>query len=254
MDELFLALTDFPQLLDRSIEEQQTLVDRVTPAVENPDGELSLDGTDTAWRQRFVEDWAQMLQVKATTSLPRLEQMLASGPAADSGGAASPPDEPDPQAAAFRKMGALKESMEKAVEVCPQVATLTGEAADLLENRKPGEALPKQEEALKLLQEITEPIRKQQEEEQKEREEQQQNEDQQPEDQPQDEPDQDQENQEREEQQRQGSRQDEKRRQMSQKQIQALLENMRERKRKRDEALKQLRAVMGGRSKVDKDW
>ena len=47
---------------------------------------------------------------------------------------------------------------------------------------------------------------------------------------------------------------DKQRRQLSQKQIQALLENMRERKRKRDEELKKIRAFLGGRSEGDKDW
>jgi hypothetical protein len=257
LDELFLALTDFAQLLERSIEEQQTLVDRVTPAVEDAEGELSLDGTDTAWRQRFVEDWAHMLQLRATARIPQFEQMLSSAEARPPQAAGQAPGQPDPQAAALKQLGALKESMEKAVELCPRVASLAADAADLLEDRKPGEALPKQEEALKLLLDIAEPLRKQQQEQQEQQDKEKQDEQQdqkEPQDQQEDQPEQDQQNKDQEEKQRQGNRKDEKRRQMSQKEIQALLENVRERKRKRDEELKKMRAVIGGRDGVDKDW
>jgi hypothetical protein len=257
LDELFLALTDFAQLLERSIEEQQTLVDRVTPAVEDAEGELSLDGTDTAWRQRFVEDWAHMLQLRATTRIPQFEQMLSSAEARPPQAAGQAPGQPDPQAAALKQLGALKESMDKAVELCPRVASLAADAADLLEDRKPGEALPKQEEALKLLLDIAEPLRKQQQEQQEQQDKEKQDEQQdqkEPQDQQEDQPEQDQQNKDQEEKQRQGNRKDEKRRQMSQKEIQALLENVRERKRKRDEELKKMRALIGGRDGVDKDW
>ena len=52
----------------------------------------------------------------------------------------------------------MKRSMEKAVELGPKVEKLSAEAAQLLRDRKSAEALPKQQEALKLLKEIAEPL------------------------------------------------------------------------------------------------
>ena len=85
LDELFMQLTDFGSLLERSIDEQQTLVDRVSPAVEASGQSSPLDGTDLAWRQRFVEDWARMLLIKAQAGLARLAPPDAAGAATQPG-------------------------------------------------------------------------------------------------------------------------------------------------------------------------
>jgi hypothetical protein len=267
LDELFMDMTDFPHLLERAIEEEQTLVDNVATAVENSDQAALLDTPDLAWRQRFVEDWARMLAIKARAGLSRLNTLgVAVVPGDDS---TSPPDEngrpqsPDPsrlnESADFKemqkKLEPLKKSMEKAVELAPRVTKLTGEAADELDANKPGDALPQQEEALKLLREIAEPLRQQQQQDQQDQEKQEQEKDK-SEEQQSNQDQEEKEKQEEKQEQQQGSRQDEKRqrKQMSQKELQALLENVRERKRKRDEQLKKIRAAVARPAGVDKDW
>jgi hypothetical protein len=224
LDELYMALTDYPQLLERAIEEQQTLVDRVTIAVDSPEKQPQLDTPDVAWRQRFVEDWARMLVVKAKALQERRKP--------------------------------LRQSMENAVQLAPRVANLTAAAAEQLDNNQPGEALPQQEEALRLLREIAKPLREQRQQEQQNKDNQEQQERQQQQEQQKKDRNQEQEKKQDEQQQRHGNQQQERlqRQPMSEEQLQALIENVRERKRKRDEELKRIRAAVARPAGVDKDW
>jgi hypothetical protein len=270
LDELFMALTDYPHLLERAIEEQETLVDRVTLAVDNPDGQPKLDAPDVAWRQRFVADWARMLVLKARSGLARFQPRdVASGSDETANGQQTDQEETGPDKTATEVQAAvgnqalqeqlrpLRESMEKAVELGPQVAELVESAAAELDKNQPGEALPHQAQALKLLREIAEPLRREQPQQEKEQEKDKQDEQNQPE-QPKEEkkPKEDQKKEETQEEPRQGQQQQEKRQRqpISEKEMQALLQNVRERKRKRDEELKKIRAFIARPPGVDKDW
>jgi hypothetical protein len=258
LDELFMELTDFPQLLKRAIEEQQTLIDRVAPAAAAPDGEYPLDTPDTAWRQRFVEDWARMLIIQARSTLPQVERLLSSAPAtADNGPSAQDPPSPVPPDPQRQQLTGLKQSMEKAVELAPRVVKLASAAAARLDANQPAEALPPQEEALELLREIAKPLQQEPPPE-RDREENKQNPNEQ-EPEKQDNPDQQPQNEQEDEgQQKQPQQQpqeaDQQQKQTGQQQLQAMLDKIRERNRKQDERRKMIRAALGGRVNVDKDW
>ena len=148
-----------------------------------------LDPAEAAWNQRFVERWAQVLLGKAKHGLKNLppeettsaeliqpkenqpetspdaaqeESIAKTEPNDDQTTRAS--DQPvDPQVAAAeqakKQQEALRESMKRAVELGPRVMTLTAGAAKDLDRDQPALALPKQQEALKLLKKIAEPLK-----------------------------------------------------------------------------------------------
>ena len=129
----------------------------------------------------------------------------------------------------------------KAVELAPKVEKLSGEAAGLLRDRKPAAALPKQQEALKLLKEIAEPLPKQGQQQPNEEDQKKQDQDKQD--------------------QRQEANQDQKqpdpkqqRQDASRQQTEAAIRQVQERQQKRQELEKRLRRYMSSPGKVDKDW
>jgi Ca-activated chloride channel family protein len=198
------------------------------------------EARELAWNQDFVTRYAEVLAPLAKAGLKQLE----STPAAPSSGGSSAPAKPGsgPSEEDLQKQReGLKKSMEKAVELAPKVEKLSGEAAASLRNRKPAEALPKQQEALKLLKEIAEPLPKQkpQKDENKKdenKQDQQQKQDQKP------------------------SKQDEKQQQQkeqqesAQQQAEAAIRQVQERQHERQEKEKQLRRYLLRSNKVDKDW
>jgi len=131
-----------------------------------------IDLDEAAWDQGFVTRWTDMIQAKARQGLknmpppepaakpdPAKAQPPATGPSKPEPAKAAPsqdaaPKKVDPAEAAKKQQEALRKAMEKAVELAPKVKTLTSEAATYLEEKKPADALPKQEEALKLLKEM----------------------------------------------------------------------------------------------------
>jgi len=134
----------------------------------------------------------------------------------------------------------LKRSMEKAVELAPKVQKLSGEAAGLMRDRKPADALPKQQEALTLLKEIAEPLPKQK---------QQPNQDDQ---QKQDQSKQEQNSQPNEDQKQPDPKQQQQ--DASQQQTEAAIRQVQQRQQKRQEMEKQLQRYQASPGKVDKDW
>jgi len=228
LDQIYMVVVPFPNLVQRAIATQQGLIEQVAPIVEEPDQQDQIDFGEAAWNQRFVARWGQVLGPKAEQGLKHLETMdpaamAAAVPGGPRGGA------PDPEALK-QQMEGLKQSMEKAVELAPKVQELADEAAADLEQEKPADALPKQEEALKLLKEIADPLPKQ--------------------DQQQDQQQQDQQQSDQEQQQQQKQQQ----RDLSKQQAESVLRKARDRQRERREMEKQLQRYLYRPGQVEKDW
>lgn len=198
-----------PSGADTQKPSEKTEVDKSLQTAENNAEEKPVyDAREEAWRQRFVTRWSEVMAAKAkqglkqmpppqpetpakeeskaeqsktdapTTGAPKPD--AAQTPAPDKPAAADKPtdSQPDPAEAAKKQMEGLRKSMELAVKLCPQVETLTDEAASLLEQKQLDPALPKQKEALRLLEEIAKPLQDQnQQQQQQDQQQQQQNQD-----------------------------------------------------------------------------
>jgi hypothetical protein len=235
LNQLYVAVVPFASLLQRAIAAQEGLVDRVAAVVEDPKLDQPPDLHESAWDQRIVGGWAEALGPKAEHQLKGLEGLDPSAMAA-----AAPSGQADPEAMKEQIEG-LKRSMQKAVELGPQVKTLADEAAAHLGEKKPTEALPKQEEALKLLEEIAEPLPKQNQEQQG--------------DQNQDGQQQDDESQ---QQQQSGNdqpeRQDRRPQDLSRRQAEAVLRKVRDRQRDRRRLDQELQEYLYRPDAVEEDW
>lgn len=166
LDRIYGAVAPLPAMLTRSMEAQQTVIARTEPHAEpakpgvKPDASpaavayRAAELADGAFDQQFVARWAGLLAPKAEQEL----KSLASVPAAPAAKPAAKPDE----AAAARKAQeeALRRAMEKAVLLGPKAAAAARKATGLLDEQKPHEALPVEQEALKLLKEIAEALPK----------------------------------------------------------------------------------------------
>ena len=166
LDQITMVVLPYTNLVQKAIKTQTELVAQSSRALENLN--------ESAWRQRFVTRYSDVIRAKARQGLknmppPEPDQQK------DAADQKKPPDEeakqdqpksdqPQQDAAAEalkreqqtakKRQEALREAMQKAVELAPKVRTLTAEAAGHLEDQEPAPALPKQEEALKLLKEM----------------------------------------------------------------------------------------------------
>jgi hypothetical protein len=246
LDQIYRAVVPFPDLVQRSVATEQGLVDQVAPAAENPGQKDLPDLDEPAWNQRLLAGWADELAPKAEQGLKGLENVDPSTFVAASQGRsqpAGPGAQAKPDAEAMKKrLEGLKQSMEKAVELGPKVHDLANEAAEQLAGKKPAEALPKQEEALKLLKQIAEPLPKQNQEQQPQQQ-QKQNQDQRG--------DQKQNQQKSSQDQKQDSRQPQ---DLSKRQAEAVLRKVRQRQRDRREQEKQIERQIYRPGAVEKDW
>jgi hypothetical protein len=167
---------------------------------EEPKPSKPLDTAESAWNQEFVTRYAEILSPLAKAGLKQLSAMEAAEPppgavptANNPNTQTAPQTATDPNAQAAPDAGNqdaanqevanheaakkaeemkkqredLKRSMEKAVELSPAIEKLSTDAARLLRGSQAAEALPKQQEALKLLQEIADLLPKQKPEDQK---------------------------------------------------------------------------------------
>lgn len=244
LDQIYQVVVPFPSLVGRAIATEQGLIDHVAPVVENPQQADSLDSGESAWNQRFVAGWAEALAPKAEQGLKSLESFDPSAMTAPPGVAPQPgvPNaQPVPDAEAMKKqVEGLKQSIEKAVELGPRIHDLADEAATHLAEDEPAQALPKQEQALKLLKEIADALPKQDQQQQNDQQQDQQQRDQQ-------------------QQQQQQSGQDQKQQErqpqdLSQRQAEAVLRKARERERQRRDLEKQLDRQIYRPGAVEKDW
>ncbi|MBI3273335.1 MAG: hypothetical protein HYZ53_30380 [Planctomycetes bacterium] len=246
LDRLFAALAPFPKLVGKSVEFEQGIVSRTAPLVEGqgapaaaPSGGPAPAGEtrELAWDQTRVGTWAEALVYKAKEGLKGLD----SSPPAPAPAPPGPGNGPDPEALK-KRTEALRTSFQKAVELAPKVRVLATEATESLEADKPPDALPKEEEALKLLKEIAESLPKQDPKNQDQKKDEQKKDEQQKK------------QDERKNQGQQGSQGDQKPGELSKEDAEALLKKVRERERKHNEREKEMEGALGGPGNVDKDW
>ncbi len=202
---------------------------------------------EAAWNQDFITRYSELLPPLAKESLRQLEA-TPTAPVPPSTPSAKPnSNSSSTDAAALQKQrDGLKQSMEKAVELGPKIEKLSGEAVQLFRDRKPAEALPKQQEALKLLKEIAEPLPKQDQMQMQNQN--QPNQDKQDKKQ-QDKPDKKQQPKSDQKEQKQDEQ-----REAAQQQAEAEIRQVQERQQKRQEMEKQLQRYLIKPGKVDKDW
>ena len=179
IDQIFMAVAPYANLVQKGIQRQQELIgpspdeERASAGEQSQPSPAGIDGNEAAWKERFIARYGRILSAKARLELEQLGGPAAKKDAAESTNAAAEPtnaaatpDATDKQAAEKDKTASgehnaaekqkldLKEALQKGVELAPKVEKLAGEAASLLEEQKPGEALPKQQEALTLLKEM----------------------------------------------------------------------------------------------------
>ena len=258
------AVVPYPSLVQRAVGTQQGLVDASRPQSSDggqspPSGAAAssgppekknastppspcLDTAEAAWNQGFVTHYSEVLPPLAKEGLRQLQAMpvdaAASSASSSKSGSGKPAASPEDLK---KEREGLKRSMEKAVELGPKVEKLSAEAAGLLRDRKLAEALPRQQEALRLLKEIAEPLPKQNQPQQNQEDPKNQDQDQQDQKQP---PKQDQKQTDAKQKQEQASQQ----------QTEAAIRQVQERQQKRQEMEKQLQRYQASPGRVDKDW
>jgi hypothetical protein len=198
-----MAVAPYTNLVERGINRQEALINQ-SPATEKQesadehnasgrpaqhqpeaqarDSQASFDGNDAAWNQRFIARYGRILSAKARRELEQLDAMpgakqepppQSATSTAPNANAAQAPDKDRPgsdeQLKADEQRRDLKEALQLGVQSAPKVEKLADEAALQLEENKPDEALPKQQEALKLLKDML-PKQQQKEEEKKDQE------------------------------------------------------------------------------------
>ena len=255
---LYRSVAPYPNLLGRAVATQQGLVTvpplppgegrgegksatkppssaKPSPSPASPAPIENADAPEAAWNQDFVTHYSEALVPLAKEGLKQLQSQPATPPAtpppAAKGGPGANADEMQKQ------REGLQRSMEKAVELGPKVEKLSGEAVQLLRDRKASDALPKQQECLKLLKEIAEPLPKQDQSQQDKQDQKEQGQDKQ------DQQQQDQKEQEKQQQQ-----------QASQQQAEAAIQQAQQRQEQRKEMEKQLQRYLGRPGNVEKDW
>jgi hypothetical protein len=130
----------------------------------------TFDPEEAAWQQRFVERWSHLMIGKAEQGLknlppeePKPPKPEGKEPTDEEKPTPEPPKQLSPEEqkaqAEKEKIEGLRESMRRAVELGPQVVRLTREASQLLDKDQIDQAVPRQQEALKLLEKIAEPLK-----------------------------------------------------------------------------------------------
>jgi Ca-activated chloride channel family protein len=164
LDQIFSAVAPYVPLVQKGIERQEKLLEEKS---EGQGGE----NADAAWNQRFIERYGKIIPLKARQELKQLESQPAS-PSQKTEDVQKEPDkeaQDDAAAKAQRQRQEMKEALQVGIELSPKVEQLAQEAAELLSQEKPADALPKQQEALKLLKEML-PKEQQQEQQKKDQE------------------------------------------------------------------------------------
>jgi len=247
LDEVYRAVAPYENVVQRALQTQNALVDQTVAVVERPEEAKDVDLGESAWAQEFVGRWSELLPARAPQGLKDLEAAQAEPSAAPP--AQGPQQAPaDPEAEKKQREG-LRRSMQLAITLAPKVHELSLEAVKELTDQKPAAALPKQQEALKLLKEIAEPLPKQpQPQEQQPKKDDQQKQEQKPQPQPSDQPQQDQ------PQQQQPQQPQPKPGELSKQQAEAVLRQAQQRQQQRQQMDKQLQNYLYRPGPVEKDW
>ena len=256
LNEVYMVVAPFQQILQKAISWQERLVTESETGLadatdSDPDGN-AID--DAVWNQSRISDWGRLLSLKAEAERPQIEAQMAAAqdqqPSTDDD-SASGSATPDPRA----QLEALSASMEKAIELAPEVEEHSRAAQELLNDTSPADALPEQQEALRLLKEIAEPLQQddnQQDNDQQNQDgsdDQDQNENPQENKDQQDEPSDQQQDSDQDPQEQRSQQQ-----QVSQERAESVLRRAREREREHREREKQLRRLLQGIVPVDRDW
>ncbi|MFZ1934057.1 MAG: VWA domain-containing protein [Thermoguttaceae bacterium] len=272
LDSPFVALAPFVSLVQKGIAAEEGLIEQSKQATmstkdtketkkiagkgeKKQKGKGEADWAEAAWNQRFISGYGRVLAVKAKHELEQMAKVPA-GPTASS--APQPGTPPNAQPTAEQQKE-LKRALQAGVDLGPKVEALSDRAAAALDAAKPADALPPQEEALKLLQEML-PKDKKKDQEKKDQE----KKDQEKKDK--DKKDQEKKNQDKDKKDKQ--KQDQKKdRQKDQKQAgqpqkqdvskekaEAALRRVRQRQQERREMEKALLEKLYRPDKVDKDW
>lgn len=225
---------------------------------------------ELAQQQSRVTDWSRMLSLKAQAELPQIEAQLQAAQAQgeanagdgqtkpatdddgkDDDGKAAEPDAKPAEEDALAQLEGMKASLEKAIELGPNVEEHSHAAADCLQATELLKALPDQQEALKLLREIAEPLKKDDQQQGDD----QQNQDQQNEDGDKGDQNEQSQNDQQKDKSDQQKQQDQQQRGQSQRErAMSTLRRAREREREHRDLQKQLQQLIGGRIRVDRDW
>ncbi|MCA9119294.1 MAG: hypothetical protein H6822_06355 [Planctomycetaceae bacterium] len=244
LDEVYRAVAPYEHLLQKATKVEQSLVETTVSIAEDDIDEALVDREAIARDQRYVAGWSESLPARAEQGLAQIE--AGSGTHSEIG----PPTD-EQQKEQQQLQAALKESYEKAIELAPKVTELANGAASDIADEKWDVARPKQEEALKLLQEIspkTPPNENQQDQQGEQNEDKQDQQDNQPDEQQGDEGNQQQ------DQQRQEKSSEQKQQDLSRQQAEALLSKARQREREYRERQKAQIQAMQGTIQVDRDW
>jgi len=240
LNEIYTVIAPFQNVLQKATATEDGLVNSSKTIVERPPEVSDLevlppvDYPDLVHSQRRVEGWSEILPMKAEAALKQIE---ASPSATGAPEVVQAMPGTDPQQAEQAKE-ALKKSLDKAIELGPKIQGLCDEAAKSLENEDANAALPKQEEALKLLKEIAESLPKEPQQNQDQNDQQQDEQQKQPKQQP-----------------SAGDQKPQQRpRDLSRQQADAVLRKAREREREHREMQKQLGRYLQSGVVVDKDW
>ena len=234
------------------------------------------DVEDAVESQSRISDWTRLLPLKAEAALPQLKQQLDSLPPAtdepsgevDEGeentvfptepdDATAPPDNDngqDPAVAAAeaqikqqqkqrQQLEGLVASMELALELAPDAELHSNQAVEYLVANEVEQASPEQTETLRILNEIAEPLKNDEQDQQQDDNQSQENNE-----------NQDKQQNESKDQQQDKDSQQEQQKQQKQQNAESLLRQARERERDYRKKLKEQQAIFGTGIKVDKDW
>ncbi len=232
------------------------------------------EAAEFSWQQSHITDWGRLLSLKAEVELPQAEAQVeematqaAQTPAAssddDSAGSeqsAADADDRSSESSATHdpaaQLQALVESLRKAIELAPQVEEHSASAEQHLASSTFDQALSDQQEALRLLKEIAEPLSEQNEQNEQDKQNQQDQDENGQQDQQQDAQDQNETQQDPQNEPSDSDQQEQQEQQQksSQERAESVLRRAREREREHRDLEKELRKILGGISPVDKDW
>jgi Ca-activated chloride channel family protein len=170
LDSPFVALAPFVSLVQKGIAAEEGLIEQSKQATmsmmdakgtkekkekegkgeKKEKGNGEADWAEAAWNQRFISGYGRALAAKAKRELEQMAKVPAV-PAASSAPQPGMPQNPQPTAEQQKE---LKRALQAGVDLAPKVEALSDRAAAALDAAKPADALPPQEEALKLLQEM----------------------------------------------------------------------------------------------------
>ncbi len=239
LDRIFGAVAPYQAMVQKLLETQQGAVNRTVPIAQTPGDDTHVEGSadetsDLSWIEQRAAGWSDVLAFKARNGLETIDkqQPAGAGPGAVMQGA--------DQEKMKEQIEGIKKSMEKAIELCPRVRELCAGASEELGRGNAEAALPDEEEALKLLKEIADPLPKQDQNKQG--------------DQNKDDQQQDGQNKEQEQDKGEQQKKEQPRKELSKNQAEAILQKVKERERDYKNKKKEHERALLKPSKTEKDW